>query len=169
MSYFIPGEDEWTETGTRPDEPPFIEVDDDRPLIRFVGASESLYELSGAPARSGAETIHTLAIVSSDLTDGLPLCALRADGDDLTVEDRRPPEARTRYADAFEQLRSALDEILIPVYIDDAVEEVSETVEGLVAIHTAEYADPPQSSCSYFRTAVMQDGALLLETERGAL
>jgi len=138
MSYFAPHDDTWTEVPKRPT-PPFIEVTDDRPVVCFVGPPESKFELSGAPARSVEETVHTVAIVNDALTEALTLCALRANDQDLTVEDRRPPQARTQFADAFERLQSALDEILIPVYIDDALEEVSESVDGLVAVHTAEY------------------------------
>jgi hypothetical protein len=169
MSYYTPRDGDWTRRSDPPADAPYIEVDETAPTVRFVGGPESSVELSGAPARSDAETVHTLMIVASDLTDGTTLCALRAEDNDLTVEDRRPPDARTRFADAFEQLQAAMDEILIPVYIDDAIEELSETVDGLVALHTAQYADPPQASCSYFRTSVFEDGTLLLEAERGSL
>jgi hypothetical protein len=68
-----------------------------------------------------------------------------------------------------DQLRSALDEILIPVYIDDAIEEMSETVDGLLVIHTVQHDDGRDAPHTYFRTAVFQDGDLLLEAEDGAL
>lgn len=168
MSYFVPQDDSWTETPERPDSP-YIEVTDDRPTVRFVGSPDAQFELTGAPARSDSETVHTIAIVDPTLFQGLPLCALRADDHDLTIEDRRPPKARTQFAEAFKQLQSALDEIMIPVYIDDALDEVSASVDGLVAVHTAQYASPPQSDCTYFRTAVFDDGTLLLEAERGSL
>lgn len=168
MPYFAPHDEAWTEVSESP-EPPFIEVSSDRPTVHFVGDAETTFDVPGAPARTSAETVHTVAIVDDALTDGLTLCALRAENHDLTVEDRRPSEARTRFADAFDQLQSALDEIMIPVYIDDALDEVSESVEALVAVHTAEYASPPQTNCTYFRTAVFRDGTLLLEAERGSL
>ena len=168
MSYFAPSNDDWTAVPDRP-QPPYIEIENDRPVVHFVGDSESQFELSGAPARSGTETVHTVAIIAPSLTEGFTLCALRAEDHDLTVEDRRPPDARPRFADAFEQLQSALDEILVPVYIDDALDEVSESIEGIVAVHTAQYGSPPQSDCTYFRTAALRDGSLLFEAERGSL
>lgn len=168
MRYYNPRDGAWTETSEAPEEVPYVEVDEESPAVRFVGPKGAV-PLSGAPARSATETVHTVAVVAPSLSDGTTLCALRAEGEDLTIEDRRPPEARTEFADAFNQLQSALDEILIPVYIDDAIEELSETVDGLVALHTAQYADPPHASCTYFRTSVFEAGTLLLEAERGAL
>jgi len=169
MRHYVPRDGTWTEADSDTVDPPYIEVTEDPPAVHFVGGPNTSVQLSGAPARSDTETVHTVAIVDPSLTDGMTLCALRAEGDNLTVEDRRPADARTRYADAFEQLQSALDEILIPVYIDDAIEEMSESVEGRVALHTAQYADPPAASCSYFRTSVFRDGTLLLEAEHGSL
>ncbi len=168
MSHYVPRDVDWTKVSSPPD-PPFVEVDEETPALRFVGSPESSFQLSGAPARSDTETVHTIAIVDTSLSDGTTLCALRVENNDLTVEDRRPPEVRTRFADAFDQLQSALDEILIPVYIDDAIEEVSESVDELVVLHTAQYADPPTSSCTYFRSSVFRGGSLLLEVERGSL
>lgn len=169
MSYYVPQDGTWTEASSDPVDLPYIEVTEPPPTVHFVGGPDTSFKLSGAPARSSAETTHTVAIVDSDLSEGTTLCALRAENGDLTVEDRRPPDARTQFADAFEQLRDAMDEILIPVYIDDAIEELSEAVNGLVALHTAQYADPPQASCTYFRTSVFQEGTLLLEAEHGSL
>jgi hypothetical protein len=169
MRYYTPRDGDWTVHSDPPADTPYIEVDETARTVRFIGAPDSSVELSGAPARSATETVHTVMIVTPDLTDGTTLCALRAEDNDLTVEDRRPPDARTRFADAFEQLQAAMDEILIPVYIDDAIEELSETVDGLVALHTAQYADPPAASCSYFRSSVFEDETLLLEAEQGSL
>lgn len=167
MLYYVPDDDAWTEASDPPADAPYLEIDDAASL-QFVGEADS-FRLAGAPARTADETVHTIAILSSSLNEGLELCALRAEGQDLTVEDRRPPEARTHYADAFEQLQSALDEILVPVYIDDALEEVSESVDGLVVVHTAQYEEPPTDECSYFRASAFQSGNHLFETERGGL
>jgi hypothetical protein len=169
MRHYVLHDGTWTEAASDAVDPPHVEITEDPPTLHFVGETNASFQLPGAPARSDTETVHTVAIVDPSLTDGITLCALRAERDDLTVEDRRPDHARTRYGDAFEQLQSALDEILIPVYIDDAIEEVSESVEGLVALHTAQYADPPAASCGYFRTSVFRDGTLLLEAEYGSL
>ncbi len=168
MSYYAPDEDTWSEVSEAPENPPYLEIDEESAILRFVGPSE-VFQLEGAPACAADETVHTVALLDASLADGLVLCALRADGQDLTVEDRRPSNARTRYEEAFDQLQSALDEILIPVYIDDALEEISESVDGFVALHTAQYASPPTDENTYFRTSLLQDGALLLEEERGAL
>lgn len=169
MSYHVPRGGDWTQRPDAPTDAPHIEVDETDPIVHFVGGPDASFPFAGAPARSDTETVHTVMIVVPDLTDGTTLCALRADDNDLTVEDRRPPSARTRFADAFKQLQSSMDEILIPVYIDDAIEELSKTVDGLVALHTAQYADPPKASCTYFRTSVFRDETLLLEAERGSL
>jgi len=168
MPYYAPDDESWSAVADPPADPPHIAVDGDGITVRFVGPSDS-FCLEGAPVRTASETIHTVALVAPSLNEGLVLCALRAEGQDLTVEDRRPGEARGRYAEAFDQLQSALDEILVPVYIDDALEEVSESVDALVAVHTAQYAAPPTDDNTYFRTSVFQAGSLLLEEEQGAL
>lgn len=168
MTYYTPDEDTWSVVSEAPANPPYLEIDGESPVLRFVGPSD-VFQLEGAPARSADETVHTIALLDPSLDTGMVLCALRAEGQDLTVEDRRPPEARDRHAEAFEQLQSALDEILVPVYIDDALEEISESVDQFVALHTAQYASPPRDDNTYFRTSLVQDGKLLLEEERGAL
>lgn len=168
MPYYVPDDDAWREVSDPPPDAPYLDIDDNAPSLRFAKNGDS-FQLTGAPARTPDETVHTLAILEASLSTGLELCALRAEGQDLTVEDRRPPGARTRYADAFEQLQSALDEILVPVYIDDALEEVSESIDGLVVVHTAQYEAPPADGCTYFRTSAFQSGNHLFETERGAL
>jgi len=169
MSRYVPQNDGWTEATSDTADPPYIEVTDAPPEVHFAGGPSTSFQLVGAPAHSDTETVHTVAIVDASLSDGTTLCALRAEGDDLTVEDRRPADARTQHADALERLQSALDEILIPVYIDDAIEEVSTSVDGLVALHTARYASPPAEVCSYFRTSVFQEDTLLVEAEHGSL
>jgi len=57
----------------------------------------------------------------------------------------------------------------IPVYLDKAVETLSKGVDGIVAIHTAQYDDHVDRTRTYFRTSVFEDETLLLEEERGAL
>lgn len=168
MRYYVPGNDDWTFVPEPPADPPYFVVDEEAPAVQFVQSSNSFF-VEGAPARANDETVHTVALVDPSAANGLVLCALRAVGEDLTVEDRRPADARTQHADPFQQLQSALDEILIPVYIDDAVEEISESVTELVVLHTAQYDDPPNGSASYFRTSVFRDGSLLLEAERGSM
>jgi len=169
MLYFVPQNGDWTETETSPGAPPYVEVDPDASSVRFVGLHDESYRLTGAPVDPSADTIHTVAAIDSTLAHGHPLSAVYVRDRTLDVEDRRPPDAPAAHADAVDRLRSALDEILIPVYIDDAIEEVSGSVDGLVALHTAQYVDPPASSCSYFRTSVFGDETLLMEAEHGSL
>lgn len=168
MGYYTPQDDTWTETSTAPAQPPYIEVAAERPALHLVGP-ETTHEMPAAPARTDAETVHTVTLLSPTLDDATALCALRASGNDLTVEDRRPPGARTQFGDVLDHLQSAMDEILIPLYIDDAIEEASASISGVSVLHTAQYDDPPRGACSYFRAAAFADETLLLETERGAL
>ncbi|GEM_PF-3604124 len=168
MTYYTPQDGTWTPSDTAPDTPPYIMIDADSPTVHLVGP-DTVHDLSGAPARTAVETVHTVTIASSSFTKVTMLCALRANGNDLTVEDRRPPEARTQHGDALDHLQSAMDEIMIPLYIDDAIEELSSTQAGLIVLHTAQYDDPPRGNCSYFRAAAFEDGTLRLESERGAL
>lgn len=168
MSYYAANGDTWSEVSEAPAAPPYLEIDEESPKLRFVGSSAE-FQIEGAPARAAGETVHTVTLLDPSLDTGMVLCALRTEGQDLTVEDRRPSEARGRHAEAFDQLQSALDEILVPVYIDDALEEISESVDQFVVLHTAQYASPPKDDHTYFRTSLLQDGALLLEAERGAL
>ena len=168
MRYCVPENDSWSFVSETPADPPYFAVDEETPAVQFVQPSNS-FVLEGAPARAKDETVHTVALVDPSAASGLVLCALRAVGEDLTVEDRRPADARTQHADPFQQLQSAIDEILIPVYIDDAIEEISESVTELVILHTAQYDDPPKGSASYFRTSVFRNGSLVLEAEWGSM
>jgi len=168
MQYFQSQPTGWTATDSRPDDAPYVEIDEAAPSVRFVGASGDEYELTGAPVDPSADTIHTVALVDLEQGQGTPLCAIYVHDRTLDLEDRRSPDAPPAQADTLDQLRSALDEILIPVYIDDALEEVSEGIEKAVAIHTVQYANTPDTP-SYVRTAVVRDGELLLEAERGEL
>jgi hypothetical protein len=58
---------------------------------------------------------------------------------------------------------------MIPVYIDDVIGDLSETLSGLVVLHTAQYESDDAEAWTYFRTSVFEDGDLALEAERGAL
>lgn len=168
MSYYVADDGAWT-TVSSPS-PPHIHVHEDVPEVTFVGTPESSFQLAGATPQPGADTTHTLAAIDADLQMGEVLCALHVEENRITVDDRRSPNGKTRCGDdAFESFRAALDEILIPVYLDDAVETLSDDVDGLVAIHTAQYDDRVDRTCTYFRTSVFQDETLLLEEERGSL
>ncbi|PSQ88721.1 MAG: hypothetical protein BRD43_04225 [Bacteroidetes bacterium QS_4_64_154] len=145
MLYFAPQNGNWTETETSPEAlpPPFVEIDPDAPSVHFVGLDDESYRLTGAPVDPSADTIHTVAAIDSTLAHGHPLSA-------VYVRDR------------------TLD-ILIPVYIDDAVMEAGETLDGLLALHTVQYDDGADAAYTYFRTSLFGGEELLLEVERGTL
>lgn len=168
MQYFTFDSTEWAASSTAPADPPYVEIDEDAPAVRFVGGSGQAYRLSGAPVDPSADTIHTIAEVAPNEGRGSPLCAIYVHDRTLDLEDRRAPDAPPAQADMLDQLRSALDEILIPVYIDDALEEVSEGREAVLALHTVQYTESAHTP-SYFRAAAVRNGDLLMEAEWGAL
>lgn len=168
MSYYIPQEGSWRDVSSPPD-PPYLNVDTAAATLHFVGGPDASVQISGAPVDPAADTIHTVTSVASSFREGAPLCAVYVRDRTLDVEDRRGADSRSSHAEGVAQLRSALDEILIPVYIDDAIEEVSETVDGPVVIHTVQHENGRDAPPTYFRTAAFQDGELLLETEHGTL
>jgi hypothetical protein len=169
MSFYVPKDDSWTSVSDEPS-PPYIRVHDDAPEVTFVGGPDATFRLEGATPEPGVGTTHTVATTDTDLHAGSVLCVLHARENDIDLDDRRSAGGPSRVGeDAFEHFRAALDEILIPVYLDDAVETLSEDVEGLVALHTAQYDDRVEGQCTYFRTSVFENGPLLLEEERGSL
>lgn len=168
MSYYVPHDGDWTNPTAQPD-PPYVEVDEETATLRFVSGPDASVQFPGAPVDPGADTIHTVMTVDPSLRRGAPLCAIYVRGTDLDLEDRRSAKAPSSHADALDQLRSALDEILIPVYIDDAIEEISETVDGLIALHTVQHDEGRDAPYTYFRTSIFQGGELRLEQEFGAL
>ena len=169
MSYYVADNEAWRSVSD-PSSPPYIHIPQDTPEVNFVGAPGASYRLNGATPRPGADTTHTVAVIEDDLQSGSVVCAIHVEKHRVEVDDRRSPNDTPRCEDdAFERFRSALDEILIPVYLDDAVETLSEPLDGLIAIHTAQYDDRVERSCTYFRTSVFHDKTLLLEEERGSL
>jgi len=168
MSYHALRDGNWTEMSSAPD-PPYIEVDQETATLHFVNGSDSSVHFTGAPVDPDADTIHTVMRVDPSLRECAPLCAIYVQGTNLDLEDRRSTDAPSSHADALDQLRSALDEIMIPVYIDDAIEEISETLDGLIALHTVQHDDGRDAPSTYFRTSVFQDGELLFEQESGTL
>ena len=168
MNYFVPRGGDWT-TVSSPSDPPYIEVDEETATLRFISGAEASVPFTGAPVDPDADTIHTVMRIDPSLREGASLCAIYVRGTDLDLEDRRSPDAPSSHADALDQLRSALDEIMIPVYIDDAIEEISETLDGLIALHTVQHDDGRDAPSTYFRTSVFQDGELLFEQESGTL
>jgi hypothetical protein len=167
--YFVSRDDTWIEVDASPGAPPYITVQAASPAVHFVGDPDAPVRLTGAPVDPAADTIHTVFCIDASLREGHPLCAVYVRGRDLDLEDRRPPDAPPSFGDAVETIRSALDEILVPVYIDDAIEEASKALDGVVALHTAQYEEGQDASCTYFRTSLFRDGSLLLEAEEGSL
>ncbi|MFP4227699.1 MAG: hypothetical protein ACLFTE_02600 [Salinivenus sp.] len=168
MPYIRPHADDWVEVDSSPNEAPYIEISEAPPEVHIIGASDT-YSLSGAPVDPSADTIHTLAVVNPDTGRGSPLCAVYVQDRTLDVEDRRPPDSPPAHADAVDRLRSALDEILIPVYIDDALHKVSQGLDDALLLHTVQYDDGPEAAPTYFRVSAVQKDTLQFELERGAL
>jgi hypothetical protein len=138
------------------------------PAVQFFDGSREGFRLTDAVPLADAATAHTVAAVDPDGASGRLVAGLRAAGDTVSVDDLSEEGG----AAAVDRLRDALDEILIPVYIDDAVSEVSETVDGLVALLTVQ-RDPASGGgagrCTYARAAVFEAGDLLLENETGEI
>ena len=168
MRYFVPDDDSWSEVSDAPP-PPFLQLDPEAPSVSIVGPDETAVELSGAPVDPDADTIHTLTVVDPSALTAEPLCAVYAQGQTLDLEDRRSPHAPTAHADALDRLRSALAEILIPVYVDDAVTEATESLDGWVVLQTVQHDDGPDAPPTYVRVALFEEGTLQMEAEHGAL
>jgi hypothetical protein len=138
------------------------------PAVEVLREGEKVFRLVPRAIPSGGETLHTVAGVDADTGEGTMLFTFRAEGDAQVVDDLRPADRPDAYGDDVMQgVRDDLDEILIPVYIDDAIEALSEDVPGLVALHTAQF--DAATDCTYFRTSVFRNGELLLEEEAGAM
>lgn len=168
MSYYVLRNGDWTEISSAPD-PPYVEVDEEAATLHFFSSPDASVQFTGAPVDPDADTIHTVMRITPSFREGAALCAIYVRGTDLDLEDRRSTDAPSSHAKALDQLRSALDEIMIPVYIDDAIEDISETVDGFVALHTVQHDNGRDAPHTYFRTAIFQDGGLLLEEESGTL
>jgi hypothetical protein len=172
MSYFVPHDGDWIEAAEAPDAPPYIEINDrtDRPpTVRLVTGPDAAFTVSGAALANHSDTVHTIAVADPTTGAGRSLCAAHTHDGEITVTDLRSSGTNVTVDDGLlDGFRADLDEILIPVYIDDAVEGLSEDVDGLVVLHTAQH-DAPRGGWSYFRTSVFEDGALQLEAERGHL
>lgn len=168
MPYIRPHPTDWSDVNAPPGEPPYLEISETPPEIHVIGTSDT-YQLSGAPVDPSADTIHTVAVVDPHTGRGAPLCAIYVQDRALDLEDRRPSDAPSVHANAVDRLRSALDEILIPVYIDDALQESSQGLEDAVLLHTVQYDAGPDAAATYFRMSAMQDETLRYEWERGSL
>lgn len=172
MTWFSKTGKTWTETSSPPEEGPSIQVrvseTNRSPELRFLAEGRTFFDVSGVDSRPQTSTTHTVARVDLDSMHGSVIFAVHAAGNDLVFEDRRATEDSTASDDALEHAQSALNEILVPVYIDDVVSDVSEQMPGLAVVHTIQ-TDTQTDDWSYFRTSVFQDGELVLEKEKGAL
>jgi len=139
------------------------------PEVHFRRDADPFFVLSGAAPRPRTDTTHTVALVRPDEDAGTLLFAVHADGQDLIFDDLRAgPAADGAVDDALEQVQASLNEIMIPVYIDDVIGDLSEALDGLVALHTIQQADDGET-WTYFRTSIHEGGTLTLESEHGEL
>jgi hypothetical protein len=173
MSWYAPQNDGWSkQTGPEGAERALqVRADEGQPPeVRFVSGTQEVFHVSGVSPRPGTDTTHTIARLDRDTHTGTLLFAVHSDGHDLTFEDLRPDGSVGDVDDgALHHVQSSLNEILVPVYVDDVVSDLSERVSGLLAIHTAQYEGDDRSSWTYFRTALFEHGELLLEDEHGEL
>lgn len=177
MSWYTKEKDSWTEQSPSLDTPPSdgglsiqVQADDKavRPRIRVLKAGDERLHLTGVDPRPSTDTTHTAAWIPSD-SPGALLFAVHTQGNDLIFEDLRASDAAHVPDSAVDQVQSSLNEIMIPVYIDDVISDLSESVSGLVVLHTAQYESATTDAWTYFRTSVFENGELALEAERGSM
>lgn len=170
MTWFSRTDGAWTETSSPSDEGPSIQIraseSERAPDVRFLMDGQTFFDVSGVDPRPQTDTTHTVAMVDPESSQGDLVFAVHAAGNDLLFEDCRGRESISDTA--LEQAQSALNEILVPVYIDDVVSDVSEAGSGLALLHTVQ-TNPESDGWSYFRTSMFRDGELLIEEERGTL
>lgn len=173
MPWFHATNGTWTEADSAPNGGTAIQVrasdTDISPEVRVLRDGETIFHLSGVDPRPETDTTHTIARIDPASAMGAPLFAVHADANDLIFEDLRFDGETLASDEALEYVQSALNEILIPVYIDDVVSDLSERVSGIVILHTVQYKSETRGEWSYFRTSVFQNGALALEHEHGSL
>lgn len=173
MTWYANQDNAWTNQSSPPSTVPSIQVRAEEgrgPEVRFLEDRREFFHLPGADPRPDTDTTHTVAAVDVDAAEGTLLFAVHAENNDLTFEDLRPADHRTIYSDdALEGVQSSLNEILIPVYIDDVISDLSEGLPGLVTLHTAQYEGGDRASWTYFRTSTFEDGELTLEEEHGSM
>lgn len=171
MTWFVHESNAWSETSGPVDQGLSVQIEAQeegkRPRIRTLHDGAESLHLSGADPRPDTDTTHTVARIGPDGAAKL-LFAVHAQDSDLIFEDLRP-EGDDEFDRAFDQVQSSLNEILIPVYIDDVIGDLSENLSGLVLLHTAQYASSSASSWTYFRAAGFDGGDLVIEVEHGEL
>lgn len=172
MTAFTLQNGSWTETESVADDAPGLQVQATDstlpPELQFWTDGTAFFHLTGAEPRPQTDTTHTVALVAPDTATGHVVFAVHTDDSDLVFEDCRSNSETPVSDEALDHVRSALTEIMIPVYIDDVVSDFSEEVPTWVSLHTVQY-DADRSSWSYFRTSLFDDGTLLVEDEYGAM
>lgn len=170
MPWYRKQNDTWSEQSGPIDDGLCVHVQADDPdvppHVRVLADAEERLHLTGADPRPNTETTHTVGWVQPDST-GMSLFAVHAQGTDLIFEDHRSADGLEA---ALDQVQSSLNEIMIPVYIDDVISDLSERLSGLVLLHTVQYQSAEEArTWTYFRTSAFEDGELALEVERGSL
>lgn len=173
MAWYTKKNDAWTDASGPTEDAPSVHVRASDPTVapevRFLQDSTAFFHLRGTDPRPETDTTHTIARVDPDAATGTLVCAVHADANDLIFEDLRPSEESDTSDSALDHVQSALNEILVPVYIDDVVSDLSERVTGLAVVHTVQYDREADGAWSYFRTSAFRDGDLVLEDESGSL
>jgi len=172
MPWYQKDDDTWSEHSGPTDSGFSVQVKADdptiRPSVRVLSDAEERLHLTGADPRPNTDTTHTVAWVQPEST-GTRLFAVHAQGTDLIFEDLRSPDGPNVPDSVLDHVQSALNEIMIPVYIDDVVSDLSERLPGLLVLHTAQYKSEAGRAWTYFRTSVFEDEDLAFEVERGEL
>lgn len=173
MSTYAQQDGRFAEVPSPPDDVLSIQVqapeDGREPEVRVLSGGTEVFLLSGAPPRPDTDTTHTVAHLDPERRRGTVLFAVHAADNDLLFEEQADEGPDDVTADDLDHVRSALNEILIPVYIDDVVSDLSERAPGLFVLHTVQVEDDQSPPWTYFRTSVFTDGDLAIEDEWGAL
>lgn len=173
MAWYVKEDNSWERHPSPPTAEHCIHVRTEEtrpPEVRFLEDRQEFFHLTGTEPRPASETTHTIASIDFARTDGSLLFAVHTADSHLTFEELRSDRAENAYSDdAFDQAQSLLSEILLPVYIDDVVSDLSEGQFGLVALHTVQYDSDENTSWTYFRASTFSDGELVFEEEHGEL
>lgn len=173
MAWYVKEDDSWQKHSSSPSAEHciYVRTEETRaPEVRFLEDRQEFFHLAGINPRPESVTTHTIASIDFTTTEGSLLFAVHPEDNHLTFEDLRSEDAETPYGDdALDQARASLSEILVTVYIDDVVSELSESQPGLVTLHTVQYDSDENASWTYFRTSTFSDGELIFEEEHGEL
>ncbi len=173
MSTYARQDGRFAEVPSPPDDTLSIQVqvpqDGREPEVRVLSGGAEVLLLSGVPPRPDTDTTHTVAHVDSEGRRGSVLFAVHAADNDLLFEAQTEEWPGSVDSSDIDHVQSALNEILIPVYIDDVVSDLSDRAPGLFVLHTVQVEGDQPPPWTYFRTSVFTDGDLALEEEWGAL